>query len=440
MGTMNETSTDIETLLDRPFGCWRLMVFLLCGLVMAIEGFDMYMIGAIVPALAGGLGVSPAAISAVFVAQGIGLALGYVLISPFADRVGRRPVILLCVAGFGLLTLATTQVTTLTQLSVLRFAAFVFFGGVVPNTISLVSEVSALGVRSRNVVLLNACFAFGAAMGSALAPLLVDGFGWQGVFWAGGLAPLAMFPVLWVLLPESPRFLVVRQRPAAEIRKVLARIAPEAASLDRFTTLEPPAGKVPLAALFSGGQLANTLLFALAGGMMMLVGNLVASWAPTYWYTLSGFTMAEAAGLFALSSIGAIGWPFVMIGLIKWIGLQRALIGCYALGSVSMLVFAIEPFTPPLAAFLAIAYGAFVVGAISGLYALIAAAYPTHMRATALGWTSGLGRLLSIAGPALGGFMLAEAYGQLAIALVFAVPLALAGIAIIAVRPQRSAT
>src|SRR5690606_2008388 len=115
------------------------------------------------------------------------------------------------------------------ELSALRFAAFVFFGGVVPNTISLVSEVSALKVRSRNVVLLNAFFAFGAAMGSALAPLLVDRFGWQGAFWAGGLAPLAMIPVLWVLLPESPRFLVVRQRPAAEIRKVLARIAPEAA-------------------------------------------------------------------------------------------------------------------------------------------------------------------------------------------------------------------
>jgi AAHS family 4-hydroxybenzoate transporter-like MFS transporter len=438
---MNEASTtDIESLLDRPFGRWRLMVFLLCGLVMAIEGFDMYMIGAIVPALAAGLDVDPAAISAVFVSQGIGLALGYVLISPFADRFGRRPVILLCVAGFGVLTLVTTQASTLGQLSALRFAAFVFFGGVVPNTISLVAEMCALRVRSRNVVLLNACFAFGAAMGSALAPLLVDSFGWQGAFWAGGLAPLAMLPVLWALLPESARFLVVKGRSVEQVRRVLARIAPEAAAIDRFTTLEPPAGKVPLAALFTEGRLANTLLFAAAGGMMMLVGNLVASWAPTYWYTLAGYTMAEAAGLFALSSIGAIGWPFAMILLIKWVGLQRALILCYALGAVSMLVFAVEPFTPPLAAFLAIAYGAFVVGAISGLYALIAAAYPTHMRATALGWTSGLGRMLSVAGPALGGFMLADGWGQLAIALVFAVPLALAGLAVTAVRPERSAT
>jgi AAHS family 4-hydroxybenzoate transporter-like MFS transporter len=427
-------TADVETLLDGPFGRWRLLVFLLCGLVMAIEGFDMYMIGAIVPTLAAGLGVAPAMVATVFVSQGIGLALGYVLIAPLADRLGRRPVILICVAGFGLITLATTQAATIAQVSALRFAAFLFFGGIMPNTISLVAEMVAVRVRSRNVILLNACFAFGAAMGSILAPFLVGRFGWPGAFWAGGLAPLAMLPLLFVLLPESARFLVVRQRPVARIRKVLRHFAPEADAIDLFTTREPLAGRVPFAALFSEGRVANTLLFMLAGGMMMMVGNLVASWAPTYWHLLSGFAMGEAAGLFALSSVGAILWPFVMILLIRGIGLQRALILCYVLGAIAMLVFAVQPFTPPLAAFLAIAYGAFVVGAISGLYALITAAYPTNMRATALGWTSGLGRMLSISGPAVGGYMLAEHYGPTAIALVFAVPLAIAGLAIAAVR------
>jgi MFS transporter, AAHS family, 4-hydroxybenzoate transporter len=193
---------------------------------------------------------------------------------------------------------------------------------------------------------------------------------------------------------------------------------------------------VPVGALFAPGRRANTLLFMLAGGMMMLVGNLVASWAPTYWHTLSGFAMSEAAGLFALSSLGAIIWPLAMILLIRGIGLKRAVILCYGLGATSMLVFAIQPFTAALAAFLAIAFGAFVIGAISGLYALIAAAYPTPMRATALGWTSGLGRLLSIAGPAIGGYMLAAHWGPVAIALVFAIPLAIAGLAIAATRLQ----
>jgi MFS family permease len=432
-------TADIEALLDRPFGGWRLMVFLLCGLVMAIEGFDMYMLGAIVRDLASGLGVAPAAITSVFVAQGFGLAAGYVFIAPLADRFGRRPLILACVAGFGLITLATTQAATLGEVSALRFAAFLFFGGIMPNIISLIAELSALKARSRNVILLNACFAFGAAMGSLLAPWLVSRFGWQGAFWAGGLAPLAMLPVLLLLLPESARFLVVRGRPVAQVRRVMRRIAPEAESVDTFTTQEPPAGKVPVAALFSEGRLANTLLFMLAGGMMMLVGNLVASWAPTYWNALAGYPMHQAAALFAFSSVGAIAWPFVMIGLIRVIGLQRSLIACYALGATSMLAFAVQPVTPALAVFVGVTYGAFVVGAISGLYALIAAAYPTHMRATALGWTSGLGRLLSISGPAIGGYMLHAQWGQTAIALVFAIPLAIAGLAILAVRLRQPA-
>ena len=427
-------TADIETLLDRPFGRWRLLVFLLCGLVMAIEGFDMYMIGAIVPTLAAGLGVVPAMVATVFVAQGIGLVFGYTLIAPLADRFGRRPLILACVAGFGLITLATTQATTIGQVSALRFAAFLFFGGIMPNIISLTAELVSVERRSRQVVLLNAFFAFGAAMGSALAPALVAHFGWPGAFGAGGLAPMALLPILYFLLPESPRFLIVAGRPVASIRETLRRIAPEADRIDLFTTSEPPGGRVPFGALFAAGRRANTLLFMLAGGMMMLVGNLVASWAPTYWHELAGFAMSEAAGLFALSSLGAIFWPFAMILLIRGIGLKRSVILCYSLGTVSMLVFIVQPFTVALAAFFAIAFGTFVIGAISGLYALIAVAYPTPMRATALGWTSGLGRLLAISGPAIGGYMLAAHWGQVSIALVFAFPLAIAGLAIAAVR------
>ncbi|MBL8552138.1 MAG: MFS transporter [Hyphomonadaceae bacterium] len=429
-----ERTADIEDLLDRPFGSWRLLIFLLCGVVMAIEGFDMYMLGSIVPALAAGLGVAPPALASVFVAQGIGLALGYTLIAPLADRFGRRPLILLCVLGFGLITLATTQARSLEQVAGLRFAAFLFFGGIMPNIISLIAEMAALRIRSRQVVLLNACFALGAALGSLIAPMLVANFGWQGAFWAGGIAPLALLPLLFFLLPESARFLVVKGRPVEEVRKVLRPIVREAGEIARFTTKEPSAGKIPIAAIFSDGRLANTLLFMLAGGMMMLVGNLVASWAPTYWHFVSGFEMREAAALFATSSLGAIVWPFAMIVLIPAIGLQRAVILCYALGAVSMLIYVIQPFTAPLAIFLAVTYGAFVVGAISGLYALIAAAYPTHMRATALGWTSGIGRLLAITGPAIGGYMLASQQGPVAISLAFAIPLAIAGLAIAAVR------
>jgi len=432
----SDGATDIEEVLDRPFGAWRWFVFALCGVAMAIEGFDMYMLGAIVPALAAGLAVDPPAISAVFIAQGVGLALGYTLIAPLADRVGRRPVVLACMLGFGLVTLATAFVTSLAMVSFLRFIAFAFFGGITPNIIALVAELAPRRVRPRQIILVNACFAMGAAMGSALAPLIVSNLDWWGAFLAGGLAPLIMLPVMLFALPESPRFLVTANRATADVNRVLRRITPDVSATARYFLDEPPAGRASLKSVFAEGRLAMTLLFMVAGGMMMFVGNAVASWAPTFWHLQAGYPMSEAAALFALSSLGAIVWPIIMILLVNWLGLKRALLLCYVAGGLSMLVYVVQPFTPALAAFMAIAYGAFVVGSISGLYAFIAAAYPTQIRSTALGWTAGAGRLLAIIGPAAGGWLLAQGVGPAGVALVFSLPLFVAALAITLVRSR----
>ena len=434
MAEATAQNIDIETVLDRPLGAWRWFVFGLCGLIMAIEGFDMYMLGASVPALAAGLAVEPPAISAVFVAQGIGLALGYTMIAPLADKVGRKTVILACILGFGLVTLATAIVTTLTMVSILRLIAFAFFGGITPNVISLVAEMAPQRARPRQIILVTACFALGAASGSALAPIIVAQLDWWGVFLAGGLAPLILLPFLFFLLPESPRFLVIANRPIEQINRVLRRIAPQAELGTSYMVDEPMSSKSSFKALFTEGRLAMTLLFMLAGGMMMFVGNIVASWAPTFWHLQMGFPMAQAAGLFALSSVGAIAWPLLMILLVNWIGLRKALMICFTAGGLCMLTYMVRPFTPLLAGFMAVTYGAFVVGAISGLYAFVSASYPTQIRATALGWTSGAGRLLAIIGPATGGWLLAEDIGPTGVAIAFGAPLLIAALAVALVR------
>jgi len=425
---------DIETVLNRQSGAWRWFVFGLCGLIMAIEGFDMYMLGAIVPALAAGLGVEPPAISAVFVAQGIGLALGYTLIAPLADKVGRKTVILGCILGFGLVTLATAFVTTLTMVSILRLIAFAFFGGITPNVISLVAEMAPQRARPRQIILVTACFALGAASGSVLAPLIVAQLDWWGVFLIGGIVPLGMLPFLFALLPESPRFLLIANRPIEQVNRVLRRLAPSAELGTSYHLDEPASSKSSFKALFTEGRLAMTLLFMLAGGMMMFAGNIIASWAPTFWHLQMGFPMAQAGQLFAFSSLGAIVWPLLMILLINRIGIRWALMICFTAGGLSMMTYMIQPYTPLLAIYLAVTYGAFTVGAISGLYAFVAASYPTQIRATALGWTSGAGRLLAIFGPATGGWLLAENISPVGVAIAFGLPSLIAAVAVALVR------
>jgi len=197
------------------------------------------------------LGIGPAAMGQVFVAQGIGLAIGYTFVSPIADRAGRRPVILGCVTGFALVTLLAVLAQSVTALAVLRLVAFIFFGGVVPNTIALVTELSPRLIRQRMVVLLNAVFAVGSSAGMIIAPVAAANFGWTGAFWAAGLAPLLLLPLLVWALPVSPRFLVLRPEGTERLRRVLSRIGAGAQGdvAAGFTTDEKPETRAALASL-----------------------------------------------------------------------------------------------------------------------------------------------------------------------------------------------
>jgi len=421
---------DIEEFMDRPLGFWRWFVFALCGLAMAIEGYDLAMLATIVPTLAEGLGVDASTISVIFVAQGIGLALGYIVVAPQADRIGRKTVIVWSMAGFGILTAATAFANTLGMVAALRFAAFIFFGGITTNIISLVAEFSPKHLRARQIILVNACFALGAAGGTMLAPVLADRFDWTAAFLLGGIVPLALLPILLVMLPESPRFLVTAGRPVEHVQQVLSRIAPIPAEVGSFSAQEDETGRMPFTAIFKDGRTLMTLLFAVASGMMMFVNNIFASWAPTLWHLQAGFKMEDAAATFAVSAIGAIVWPFVMIYLIGALGLKRTLVVCYLVGGAAMFVYTVQPFTHALAAFMALTYGSIVVGAVSGLYALISSSYPTQIRATALGFTAGVGRLFAILGPAIGGYLLAEDAAPVLVAFAFGFPLALAALAV----------
>ncbi|MBN8829775.1 MAG: MFS transporter [Sphingomonadales bacterium] len=430
---------NVGALLDRPLGAYRIAVFLLCALVMALEGFDMYMIGSIVPAIASGLGIGPAAMGQVFVAQGIGLAIGYTFVSPIADRAGRRPVILGCVTGFALVTLLAVLAQSVTALAVLRLVAFIFFGGVVPNTIALVTELSPRLIRQRMVVLLNAVFAVGSSAGMIIAPVAAANFGWTGAFWAAGLAPLLLLPLLVWALPESPRFLVLRPEGTERLRRVLSRIGAGAQAdvATGFTTDEKPETRAPLASLFAPERIRTTLLLIVMGSMMMIVANIVPSWLPTYMQMLAGYSTAHAAAVIATSSLGAIVWPLCMIVLIRRIGIKATVALSYAFGTVSMALFAVQPLTALPATLMSIGFGAFVIGAVGGVYAMTSTLYPTSMRSTALGFTAGMARLLSIAGPAIGSFMLTQHFSQQGIAMVLSLPLAIALAATLALRLPR---
>ncbi|MEP7351499.1 MAG: MFS transporter, partial [Sphingorhabdus sp.] len=200
---MTPKTFDIQAFVDeqklRPI---HATVLALCFLVMFIDGFDIFMVGKIAPAVAQDFGVTPAHMTLVFLLQQIGLALGAFLVSPLGDLFGRKRMLVITFALFGVLTIATAFSPSILIMAILRGVTGLFLASVLPMAVALISEFTPKQRRATFIAVGMTGYSLGNVAG-ALAALLVPDFGWQSGFWLGGLMPLLLLPFLLFCLPES---------------------------------------------------------------------------------------------------------------------------------------------------------------------------------------------------------------------------------------------
>src|SRR5207342_2522507 len=137
--------------------------------------------------------------------------------SMLADRIGRRNSILFAVLIVGIFTVSLTRATNLVELSVLRFISALGIGGAMPMAIAMVADYSQAKTRGLKVTLLYLGYTTGSSGGGFLAAALTPHYGWKSVFLVGGIASLAIGAALLFVLPESVRYLVLKQAPQDRI-------------------------------------------------------------------------------------------------------------------------------------------------------------------------------------------------------------------------------
>ena len=115
-------------------------VIAFCFLVVAIDGFDTAAVGFIAPALRAAWGLAPAQLVPLFGAGLFGLMIGAFVFGPLADKVGRKPVLVLTTLFFGVATVVSTFATSIEMLTILRFVTGLGLGGAMPAAITLTSE------------------------------------------------------------------------------------------------------------------------------------------------------------------------------------------------------------------------------------------------------------------------------------------------------------
>lgn len=131
-----------------------------------------------------------------------------------SDRIGRRPVLLIGLGGYGVTFLMFGVINNLYLLIGLRALAGMVSSATLPTAMAYLADITAGADRSKGMGMLGAAMGLGMIFGPAIG-------GWLGVysfslpfFMAGGLA-LLLLPFTWTFLPESLQFAnsdVSRQR------------------------------------------------------------------------------------------------------------------------------------------------------------------------------------------------------------------------------------
>ena len=188
----------------------QLRVLVLVGLAVLMDGFDVQAMGFVAPAIVRSWNVSASTLGPVFGAGLFGMLVGSLSLSVLADRVGRRPVLIGATLFFACGMLATTRVTTIGQLEMIRFVTGLGLGAIMPNAMAIAGENSAPENRVTLMMLVSCGFTGGAVSGGLVSAALIPEFGWQSVFYVGGAFPVVLAALMMVGVPESKEFVAER--------------------------------------------------------------------------------------------------------------------------------------------------------------------------------------------------------------------------------------
>ncbi|MFB7199707.1 MFS transporter [Streptomyces sp. NPDC056240] len=405
---------------------WLLM-YAVCCLITFLDGFDFQILSFAATYLKKDFGLTETQLGTLGTVGLFGTMIGALIMGYLADRMGRRPTIIVSVAGFGVFMLGFAQADTYAHLVALRFISGLFLGGVLPLTWALAAEYAPKRFRVTAVSIIMCGYTLGGAAGGPVSNWLIPDYGWRSVFVVGGVCSLLTVLAVLPLLPESVKFLALKARPDSDerISRILSRFQP-GLSIEpgtRFTTEaqeQAHSGKrFTPAQLFRGHLAAITPLLWVVYLLSSALIYFLVFWTPMINERM-GFSVSAAATIAALASVaGAVAQLFISrfvdrkgAGIILWMPLA-AVVCMVTLGSG-----ALAP-----AFYIAFVIGAkmFVNGGHGGITSIAGTFYPTAIRANGAAWASSVAKIGAMVGPWLGGVILDAGLGAQGAFTVFAV-------------------
>jgi MFS family permease len=381
---------------------------------VAFDGFDLVVLGAVIPSLieSGDLGFNPEVATVAATIGLCGVGIGALGIGPITDRYGRRRTLIGCLAWASVMTLLVAASPNLEVFIGLRFLAGLALGGLLPIALAYMSQASAEGRAGTAVTRTMTGYHIGAILTALLALLFMEriGWDWHSLFIAGGLAGIAVLPLMWAKLPESSAYEQARAAGAEGTQSAAASIK----------------------GLVAGRYLRISIGLWIASFMGLLLVYGLNTWLPTIMRE-AGYEVGAALTLLLVLNVGAIAGLFVGGWMSDQRGNKPSALAWFALAAVFLSILSIK-LENELVVYIAVfVTGFFVFSAQVLVYAFVGLLYPTDVRGTALGFSAGIGRLGAILGPTVTGTLVSAGIAYPWGFYVFAVAAALAVLALLIV-------
>jgi len=353
----------------------------------AMDGFDLLILGFMLRAISGSLGLTQPQAASLVTATLVGAVLGGIGFGMLSDRLGRIRVLTWTIVVFAVFTGLCALAQGYWDLLAYRTIAGLGLGGEFGIGMALASEAFPAAKRARATSYVGLGWQAGVLAAALLTPLLLPAIGWRGMF------VLGIFPALaaWFIRRNLHEPAVFEHRQPA---------------------------KTSLCSLFRDGATARVSL-----GMIVLcsVQNFgyygVMIWLPNYLGTRFHFGLTQSAVWTAVTIGGMALGIFVFGHIADRIGRRPSFIGWMAGAAIMVVVY--SRLSDPTALLIGGAImGFFVNGMLGGYGALMSELYPTATRATAQNVLFNIGRAVGGFGPVAVGSV-AAAYGfETAIALL----------------------
>jgi len=423
---------DISEIIDGQR--WRgfLPSFLAMLSLMAVfDGYDFGCMAFAAPSIIRVWHVDKASFGLVFAAVTFGGIFGGLICGLVSDYWGRKFAAIAALLVFGAMSLATVGAKNVPELMILRFLAGIGIGALMPMLLTIAVEFAPQRLRSALAMTAIVGVGLGIMVAGIVGATLVPTFGWKIIFWIAGIGPIVIAVLAFFILPESPRFLLIRNRPASRIAAVLRRIDPRfvppanAVFTDRnkIVKSEAESARVPAAMLFRGRLAPITLLLWAAFLVGYITPSIFVTWVPTLGEGL-GVAPKFAALAVSIGGIGLIAASILIMTLLRrfgflaislWTLMAVPALAILGLTQVSNIEFVV----------LFVIVGFAGGGSQGGTSAMVGQLYPDECRGTGVSWALMMSRIGAVLGPILAGLLLGRGVSVHNLFLFMAAPVLL---------------